>query len=205
MSVARRGPSVLDVAPLGDDGLRAPLPLGVDPGAALDALRALPGVRDVALTEAWAAVFFDPDGPVPDVASALRRVPAAGAIDRPPVEVPVRYDGPDLDAVAAWAGLSPADVAAAHAGRTYAVRYLGFLPGFAYLGDVDPRIAAPRRSPRPRVPAGAVGIAGPRTGIYPSASPGGWNLVGTVVGFVPFDPVAGARLRPGDRVRFVPA
>ena len=113
----------------------------------------------------------------------------------------MRYDGPDLARVAAWSGVPEAEVVRRHA-RTYVVRFLGFLPGFAYLGEVDPCIAAPRLpSPRPRVPPGSVAIAGGRTGIYPSASPGGWNLVGRVEDFVPFD-LNGARLAPGDFVTF---
>jgi 5-oxoprolinase (ATP-hydrolysing) subunit A len=95
------------------------------------------------------------------------------------------------------------EVVVLHASREYTVRTVGFLPGFAYLGEVDARIAVPRLStPRTRVPALAVGLAGRRTGIYPFASPGGWNLLGTAVDFTPFRPDSGAQLRLGDRVRF---
>jgi UPF0271 protein len=117
----------------------------------------------------------------------------------------VRYDGPDLDGVARAAGMTRADVVRAHASRLYDVALMGFLPGFAYLRGLDPRLSMPRRgTPRARVAALSVGIAGPYTGIYPFASPGGWNLLGTVVGFEPFDAATGARLQLGDRVRFAP-
>ena len=126
------------------------------------------------------------------------------------VEIPVRYggtDGPDIDEVAARSGLTRREVVDRHAARTYRVFMLGFLPGFAYLGTVDPAIAVPRRaSPRTRVAAGSVGLAGEQTGIYPRESPGGWQIIGrTDAGM--FDPCHDppALLAPGDRVRFVPA
>ena len=88
-------------------------------------------------------------------------------------------DGPDLEAVAEWAACTPAEVIERHAQRTYRVYMLGFVPGFAYMGRVDTPIAAPRhRVPRERVPAGSVGIAGEQTGVYPIATPGGWQLIG---------------------------
>ena len=94
---------------------------------------------------------------------------------------------------------------ALHAASTYVVATIGFLPGFAYLRGLDAHLVLPRRSsPRARVPALAVGIAGPYAGVYPFASPGGWHLLGTAVGFTPFDARRGATLALGDRVRFVP-
>nr|WP_240475365.1 carboxyltransferase domain-containing protein [Vulgatibacter incomptus] len=168
-------------------------------------MRKVPGVVDVVVSETHACVTFDPRGPIPDLSTALDV--AARPMAREPGRleiVQIRYDGPDLDAVATFAGLSVEEAIALHLSRTYEVRAVGFLPGFAYLGDTDPRIAAPRLpNPRPRVPARSVGIAGDRTGIYPFASPGGWQLVGTAIDFEPFDPDSGARLRLGDRVRFV--
>jgi 5-oxoprolinase (ATP-hydrolysing) subunit B len=123
-------------------------------------------------------------------------------------EIPVSYggdDGPDLDDVAAFAGIDSAEVIRRHAAVTYRVYMLGFVPGFAYLGQVDPLIAAPRRStPRQQVPAGSVGIAGPQTGVYPQDSPGGWQIIGRTSTRM-FDMAEGrSLLQPGDRVRFVP-
>ena len=115
------------------------------------------------------------------------------------VTLPVVYDGVDLTRVADHAGLSVADVVARHAGPTYVVAAIGFLPHFPYLLGLDPALATPRRaSPRTRVPAGAVAIGGDQTGVYPRASPGGWNLIGTT------DPNRLTALRPGDRVDFAP-
>ena len=124
------------------------------------------------------------------------------------VEFPVVYGGdagPDLEAVAAWAGLSAAEVVRRHTAPVYRVQMLGFLPGFPYLGTVDPAIQAPRHAtPRTRVEAGSVGIAGPQTGIYPRESPGGWQIIGRTAEWL-FDArrTPPARLSPGDRVRFV--
>ena len=104
------------------------------------------------------------------------------------------------------AGCSIDEVVARHSARTYRVYMLGFIPGFAYMGRVDPSIAAPRhRVPRERVPAGSVGIAGLQTGVYPVESPGGWQLIGRTA-TVMFDPnrQVPSLLAPGDLVRFVP-
>ena len=125
------------------------------------------------------------------------------------VSLPVCYDrdlAPDLEHLAAQAGLAPRDVARLHSATTYLVLATGFAPGFAYLGDVDPRIAAPRRpSPRARVPQGAVGIADRRTGVYPTEGPGGWQLVGRVPAAL-FEDAAQriARFTPGGPVEFRP-
>ena len=121
------------------------------------------------------------------------------------VEIPTRYDGADLEETARRSGLSVDELVAAHAGREYRVFFLGFLPGFAYCGTLDPRIVAPRlERPRERVRAGAVAIADGQTGVYPFDSPGGWRLIGQTE-LVMFDPARDepARLRAGDRVRFV--
>jgi biotin-dependent carboxylase-like uncharacterized protein len=107
--------------------------------------------------------------------------------------------------VARKAGLTETEVVARHSDREYVVYMLGFTPGFAYMGDVPPALAMPRRTtPRVRVPAGSVAISGSQTGIYPSASPGGWNVIGRTSLRV-FDPSLDppALLQPGDRVRFV--
>ncbi len=124
------------------------------------------------------------------------------------IEVPVIYGGehgPDLEFVARHNGLSPEEVVRRHMARDYPVYLVGFTPGFPYLGGLDESIAAPRlSSPRSRVPAGSVGIAGQQTGIYSVDSPGGWRLIG----WTPlklFDPAREppALLAPGDVVRFV--
>jgi inhibitor of KinA len=105
--------------------------------------------------------------------------------------VPVCYDAdlaPDLAGVAAFGGCSTDEVVALHTGRVYRVYMVGFIPGFAYLAEVDPRIAAPRRAtPRTAVPAGSVAIAGGQTGIYPAVTPGGWNIIGRTA-LKPYDP-----------------
>ncbi|MEZ4295528.1 MAG: carboxyltransferase domain-containing protein [Polyangiaceae bacterium] len=119
--------------------------------------------------------------------------------------IDVTYDGPDLDDIAARTGLSRTAVIDLHTGREHVVELIGFLPGFAYMGPVDPRLVLPRRpAPRPRVEAGTVAVAGAFTGIYPLASPGGWNLLGASHGPRPFDPSRADPFlfSPGDRVRF---
>jgi KipI family sensor histidine kinase inhibitor len=121
--------------------------------------------------------------------------------------VPVHYggdDGPDLEDVSRLTGLSAEEVIAAHSGASYEVRFIGFSPGFPYLGGLPERLRTPRRdTPRRSVPAGSVAIAGAQAGIYPVRSPGGWNVIGKT-DFVLFDQ-SGAMLSPGDRVRFEPA
>ncbi|WP_434300972.1 LamB/YcsF family protein [Corallococcus exiguus] len=191
--------------PLGDSALRLVLPESVDRGLARAALSALPGVRDAVITESHACVYFDPETPPESPALVLMRLRVAPVthVEHPLIRIPVRYDGEDLAKVAAHAGLSVEEVVRRHTAREYKVRCVGFLPGFAYLGDVDPSIACPRLPvPRTRVPALAVGIAGKRTGVYPFASPGGWNLVGTALDFTAFDPKRGTELQLGARVRF---
>lgn len=122
------------------------------------------------------------------------------------IEVPTRYDGPDLAEVAALSGVTPDALVALHAAREYTVFFLGFMPGFAYCGTLDPRIVAPRLvSPRIRVTAGSVAVAEGQTAIYPLDSPGGWRILGRTALRV-FDPAADppALIAAGDRVRFVP-
>jgi KipI family sensor histidine kinase inhibitor len=117
------------------------------------------------------------------------------------------YDGPDLVASAEALGITPEALIELHAGRDHVAELLGFLPGFAYIGPIDGRLVLPRRaSPRPSVPAGSVAIAGEFTGIYPSRSPGGWNLIARAIGVELFNPARDPAMliAPGDRVRFVP-
>jgi inhibitor of KinA len=103
----------------------------------------------------------------------------SGLIKRKQITVPVYYNGEDLEYVASQHGLSKKEVISIHTAKSYRVFMIGFLPGFAYMGTLDEGIATPRKSsPRVKVPAGAVGIAGFQTGIYPFESPGGWQLIG---------------------------
>lgn len=121
------------------------------------------------------------------------------------VDIPVRYDGPDLEDVSGITGLSVQEVVDAHTGTSWRVGFGGFAPGFAYLVGGDPRLVVPRRSsPRTSVPVGAVGLAGEFSGIYPRSSPGGWQLIGStdvVLWDAERDPPA--LLQPGATVRFV--
>jgi KipI family sensor histidine kinase inhibitor len=121
------------------------------------------------------------------------------------IEIPVRYDGPDLAEVAELIGLDEAGVVAAHTGQEWTVAFCGFLPGFGYLVGESGALQVPRRSsPRTAVPRGAVGLADEFTGAYPRRSPGGWQLIGTtdaVLWDAHREPAA--LLRPGVRVRFV--
>ena len=177
--------------------------------------RAARGVRDVAPGYSTLGVHFDPLQT--DLAALERAIETDGAAlatieqvaERAVIDIPVSYGGaggPDLDAVATFAGCQAAEVVARHSARTYRVYMLGFVPGFAYMGRVDQSIAAPRhRVPRERVPAGSVGIAGLQTGVYPLESPGGWQLIGHTT-TVMFDPnrELPSLLKAGDVVRFVP-
>ncbi|OFW43984.1 MAG: hypothetical protein A3J29_10070 [Acidobacteria bacterium RIFCSPLOWO2_12_FULL_67_14b] len=172
------------------------------------------GIQDVVPGYCTLGVHFDP---LHTDLSALERAIEheardLGAIeqlpDRAPIEIAVRYGGewgPDLDAVAAKAGCSPAEVIARHSGRLYRVYMLGFVPGFAYMGRVDPAIVMARhRVPRERVPAGSVGIAGEQTGVYPIESPGGWQLIGrTTATMFDAERTPPNLVGPGDLVRFV--
>ncbi|MEU5219402.1 allophanate hydrolase subunit 1 [Streptomyces sp. NPDC020807] len=120
------------------------------------------------------------------------------------VEIPVRYDGPDLEVVAALWGVSADEAVRVHTAAEFRVAFCGFAPGFGYLTGLGERYAVPRRAtPRTAVPAGSVALAGPYTGVYPRSSPGGWQLVGTtdvVLWDAGREPAA--LLAPGTRVRF---
>jgi inhibitor of KinA len=125
------------------------------------------------------------------------------------VEIPVCYGGehgPDLEAVAARAGVEPAEAARLHSKAVYTVQAIGFTPGFPYLAGLPAALHAPRRpTPRETVPAGSVGIGGAQTGVYPLASPGGWNLIGrTPLRLFRAEEANPSVLRVGDRVRFRP-
>ena len=122
------------------------------------------------------------------------------------IEVPCCYDGPDMDDMTTLTGLSREEIIAIHSGTDYKIYMMGFLPGFVYLGGLDPRICAPRLStPRTRIEPGSVGIGGSQTGVYPVASPGGWRILGyTPLKF--YDPLKDEPIlcRAGQYIRFVP-
>lgn len=173
-----------------------------------------PGVRDVVPAFHSLAVFLNPLRTDANRLRAALEASAAASRDAPissatPREVPVRYGGehgPDLDWMISSTGVSRDEIIAMHAAPIYRVYMIGFTPGFAYLGTVDSRIAVPRHAtPRVRVPAGSVGIAGQQTGIYPSETPGGWRVIGRTP-FRPFQPLRPDPflLKPGDTVRFAP-
>jgi KipI family sensor histidine kinase inhibitor len=174
--------------------------------------RPLPGTVEVVAATTTLTVHYDPleiDFAVLKGAlvGRLPSEPAAPTVQDGAIkEIRVRYQGPDLEYVAHQTGLSPGEVIDRHAGRTYQVLLLGFVPGFAYLGELDPALRLPRReTPRERVPAGSVAIAGAQTGIYPAETPGGWHLIGRTAARL-FDPGRDppALLAVGDQVRFVP-
>jgi KipI family sensor histidine kinase inhibitor len=133
-------------------------------------------------------------------------IPPAPPRAREAIEIPVRYDGPDLAEVAAHWGVTEREAARIHADCEFSVAFCGFAPGFGYLTGLPPRYDVPRRAtPRTAVPAGSVALAGPYTGVYPRSSPGGWQLIGSTEAVL-WDParVPAALLSPGTRVRFVP-
>jgi inhibitor of KinA len=173
-----------------------------------------PGIRDVVVGYASVTVYFDPLNVDPlDLEDRIRHMvddlPRHPHVEGSPIDVPVCYGGefgPDLPDVAAATGLSESGVITVHCGVSYRVYVVGFMPGFAYMASVDPRLALARRStPRTRVPAGSVAIAAGQTGIYPVESPGGWHLLGRTH-VKPYDPSRADPFlfRPGDRVRFRP-
>lgn len=176
--------------------------------------RRVPGVRDIVPTFRSVTIYFDPlktdiHALTDTVKEACAEPVLAVDASRRLVEIPVCYDadfGLDLQELATFAGLPVDGVIETHVAHAYRVYMLGFVPGFAYMAAVDERIAAPRRAtPRLRVPPGSVGIAGRQTGIYPVATPGGWNIVGRTPLRLAVDTEHDLTpLRCGDCVRFVP-
>jgi KipI family sensor histidine kinase inhibitor len=187
---------------LGDAAVRIPRPRGKSGAAIVDAVRAWPGVVDVALTESWIGVVFESAPSVTPEKIASLDALAAETSDRT-IEIDVRYDGPDLADVATLSGLDASVVIARHSRAEYTVLFMGFRPGFAYLAGLPRELEVSRLAePRVRVPKNAVAIAGPYAGVYPFESPGGWRILGSALHVALFDPARGALLRPGDRVRF---
>jgi KipI family sensor histidine kinase inhibitor len=185
----------------------------VHAAAASLAAASLPEVQDIVPAYLGVAVFYDPlRASYDEMARKLLAVcesTAAATTDSRAIrehEIRVTYGGPDLEQVAAATGLDVAKVIARHSGRTYTVDLLGFVPGFAYLSELDSSLQLPRRAqPRPRVPAGSVAIAGAQTAIYPLDTPGGWHVIGRTAAVL-FDPLRDppALLHAGDKVRFLP-
>jgi UPF0271 protein len=191
-----------DWVPLGDRAIRFARPQAPS-RAIVRAVRGWPNVTDVVVARDDVAVYFD-RAPIVDE-ERLRSL--ASVLDDPiaarSIELHARYDGPDLDDVARATGTSVDEVRRLHASATYTVETMGFAPGFAYLTGLPAKLVLPRRAtPRPRVPAGSIGIAAAYTGVYPFDSPGGWHLIGRVTDTM-FGP-EGPLLHLGDRVRFVP-
>ncbi|WP_098957288.1 5-oxoprolinase subunit PxpB [Pseudonocardia sp. N23] len=168
----------------------------------------LPVVVDVVPAARTVLVVTDPGADLGALRHTVSELPVAEAAvtaDADPVEIHVVYDGPDLDEVASLTGLGVDEVVAAHTATPWRVAFAGFAPGFPYLVGGDPRLQVPRRDePRTSVPAGSVGLAGQFSGIYPRATPGGWQLLGrTAATLWDTDRHPPALLAPGDRVRFV--
>jgi inhibitor of KinA len=217
------------ITPLGDAALRIELGEAIADAtlqrvqaacAALDAA-AIPGFMEAVPAYTTVTVHYDPGAvaaagaPPEDIAgwfadrieramvSASAKSLRRGSV----LEIPVCYGGefgPDLERVAAQARLASEEVVRRHVAGTYLVHLVGFSPGFPYLGGMAPELATPRQArPRAQVPAGSVGIAGTQTGVYPLATPGGWNLIGrTPLRLFQPEQNPPVRLQPGDRVKF---
>ena len=213
--------------PMGDQALIVEFGDRIDPdlsahiaGVALRLRDSRPiGVLDIVPAYATLALHYDPaavgtgtspyEALVETIGTWLKTKYTGDALAGRVIEIPVCYGGvfgEDLQALAQSRGLSVDDVIALHSGATYHVHMLGFVPGFAYLGGLDARLATPRRdTPRPRVPAGSVAIAGEQTAVYPLDTPGGWQIIGrTPLQLFTPEATPPSLLNAGDSVRFVP-
>ena len=206
------------VRPLGDSAITIELGTDRSPELLREVHAAAAQIRHAGLDEvedvvpAYLAlsVFYDPlrssfSEMAKRVLEILSSRDVSNATD-PPVHhtIPVRYDGVDLESVAAATRLTADEVIEVHSSRTYTVDLLGFVPGWAYLSELDPRLHIPRRpQPRPRVAGGSVAIAATQTGVYPLDTPGGWHIIGKT-DIALFDPSRNppALLKAGDTVRF---
>lgn len=208
------------LTPLGDRGITIRLGDGISGELSDDVARlangisssSIRGVSDVVSSYASLGVFYNPlEISYADLRRRLETVMEnAGrhevehAAEGRLVNIPVAYNGEDIDEVCRRTRLTIDELIGLHTGRQYRVFVVGFVPGFAYLGPLDPRLIIPRReSPRKRVPPGSVAIAEGQTGVYPSETPGGWHLIGTTTEKM-FDPSreSPALLRVGDMVQF---
>jgi KipI family sensor histidine kinase inhibitor len=191
----------------GDHGALVELP---NNAAAVRLARVLRNERrelvDVVVGHRTVLVTWPGGTAIPELPTLLERALSPGPDpEGRQIEIPVSYEGPDVLDVARLTGLSPEEVVARHTAAEHVVAFLGFLPGFAYLVGGDELLHVPRLDePRTQVPAGSVAIAGPYSGVYPRASPGGWRLLGSTSTPM-FDAAreSPALLAPGDRVRFI--
>ena len=205
------------IHPLGDTAVLAELGTRLDTAlntraiALATALKKRRDVRQAVAGYAGVTVHFDPEQTTHDaLGAAIKRL----AAKRPPMaepgrlhRIPVVYEGPDLEEVAARLNLTAQKIAELHSKPIYRVFLVGFVPGWAYLGPLPEELELPRRHvPRTQVPAGSVAIAGRQTGIYPLPTPGGWHLIGrtSVKLFLP-DRDPPCLFRAGDRVKFFAA
>lgn len=210
------------IAPMGDSAVVVQLGSSIDPViharvrclAGALASKPLAGAIEVVPSYTTLTIYYDPlQRSFNDISNDLRKLVAD--LDEGPdtpvrlVDIPVLYggdSGPDLPFVAEHNGLTTNDVIQIHSSRQYTVYMIGFAPGFPYLGGMSDRISAPRRqTPRLRIPAGSVAIAGHQTGVYPIETPGGWQLIGRtpLELFLP-DQTPPSLLQAGDVVRFQP-
>ncbi|MCF2526424.1 5-oxoprolinase subunit PxpB [Yinghuangia soli] len=180
--------------------------------AALQGIRAdepdiedvVPAARTVLVTFRQSAAGAKARSRIAALLPTLRPAADGGGAPGPLVELPIRYDGPDLAEVAELCGRSAREVAERHSGTEFTVAFCGFAPGFGYLTGLPEELQVPRRAePRTSVPAGAVGLGGEYCGVYPRSSPGGWQIIGTTDAVL-FDiaRTPAALLAPGTRVRF---
>ena len=208
-------------SPLGDSAITVTLGEGISRQLSSEVLLVADALRSASLTSvseivpAYASlgVFYDPMAtgyedllrrlqPIVEQSRATNEVSLR--TEARTIRIPVVYDGEDLNDVAERTGHTVEEVIRLHSEREYYAYVIGFVPGFAYLGEIDRSLILPRRStPRKRVPAGSVGIADAQTGVYPFATPGGWNLIGRTDTKM-FDPARAepALLRVGDNVVF---
>jgi inhibitor of KinA len=213
----------LAIQHLGDRGLLVELGTGIDPtvNRRVQKLQQilshenLCGVVETVPAYSSLLVVYDPLRATPQaLAQAIEGLcdfddPADAETPRPVIEIPVVYGGdagPDLDAVAAFHGLTGEEIVRLHSGTTYRVYMIGFTPGFPYMGELPQALDTPRReTPRTHIPKGSVAIAQRQTGIYPVVSPGGWQIIGHTP-LELFDPLQDnpSLLNMGDEVRFVP-
>lgn len=178
--------------------------------ARLDSLQAH-GIREYVPAFTTITIYYNPlvttyEDLMHTVGEILQNLPKPMENQQVVKKIPVCYNGPDLAYVAHYTQRSEDEIIRMHSANLYLVYMIGFVPGFPYLGGMDPRLATPRKDvPRIKIEAGSVGIAGEQTGIYPLATPGGWQIIGqTPLNLFDRERNIPALLQSGDRIRFVP-